>query len=1048
MKIFLLSFLLLFFTQLGWSQSVVSGSISVEGGLEVTNNPEGRVQLKIKYSSAVTHMKISRDESFRGVVWERVNWEKSNYPIIRRGEGDGLKTIYAVFKDEVSGNVSEVSSIMIELDRTPPQNPELLINGGLPFTNNKSRMVTLFLSADEAQYMRIANRPDFYGKEWIPYSQKVDKYKLIGLDGKKEIFAQFKDAAGNESEVISSTITIDITPPTAGKMKINDGEKYLKDSVVTLHFFAEGASHIQIRGGDGWIDYAEEVPWTLSRGDGEKVIYARFRDEVGNYSSIVSARAIVDRVPPRFGRIIIDDGRKFIDNHARHKLQLIIQGATEMKVSNNENFSDADWIPYTPVLPVWNFPIGDGKKTVYVKFRDRAKNESEVFTSFVMLDATPPQNPKLDIVAEGIVQDTANNVKLLKDDKRIVDLQIKADDARFMMIANQQTFFGARWMVYKESVTKWELNAGQDGVRTVYIKFMDRAKNISEVAFDRVVIDTEAPVGGKVTIDNNKEFSIDKEHFATLKLFARKADFMQISNDPTFMDANWEPYQVVRKWKLAGNDGVKTVFARFSDLAGNVSDPVSDNIMLDTKPPFNCTIVVKNHKDGVVNHPDAIALLRVNAEDAVKMQISNHPNFEKIRWIGYSEYNIPWRLPGQDGVKEIYTRFMDEAGNVTDTYSVNVTLDRTPPVEGTVEIDEAKDKLVNLEEVNLTIAAKGASTMRLSSRSDFKGAEWEKFTTNKKWKFPAGDGVKFVYVIFKDEVGNISRPSYASVGVDTDAPREGSILIGQGEKYCTDFDARVRLKLSARGATKMMISNNKGFEGAEWQKFKFYIYDHYLDAEEDGEKTVYAKFKDDAENVTSAVSSSIILDRQEPVNEKLIVNNGEKFTNDKTGRVQLEIFAEGAKEMKVTNDRYFKQRIDWEPYSTSKDWIIKHSSDGEKFVYVKFRDEAGNESMITTGSITLDTTPPIPQFVKIEGGKTAVDSPTVTITTKAREATYMMVSNKQSFAGAIWRPYSEQFSWSLESGPGLKRVFIKFKDNSQNESDFKFAETTLYDGNK
>ncbi|NLR90611.1 MULTISPECIES: hypothetical protein [Flammeovirga] len=1047
MKIFLLGFIILFTTNFGWAQSV-SGSISVDGDRIVTNNPEGKVTLRIKASSAVTHMKISRDESFRGVVWERVNWEKSNFPIIRRGEGDGLKTIYAVFKNEDTGDVSEVSSLMIELDRTPPENPEILINGGLPYTNNKSRMVTLFLSAEGAEAMRISQRPDFYGVEWMPYRAKYEKYKLLGIDGEKEIFIQYKDAAGNATKIISSKITIDITPPVNCKMKINEGEKFIKDSLVTLNFFAEGASHIQIRGGDGWIDYAEKVPWKLSPGDGEKVVYARFRDEVGNYSRIVSGRVIVDTTPPRFGRVIIDDGRKFIDNHAKHKLQLIIQGATEMMISNDESFSGASWITYQPVFPVWNFTIGDGKKTVYVKFRDLAKNESEVYSSSVILDATPPQKPKIDIVAEGIVLDTAKKVKLLKDDQRIVDLKLSAEDARFMMISNQQTFFGARWMVYKENVEKWKLLAGEDGTRTVYVRYMDRAKNVSEPAFDRVVIDTEPPLGGKIVIDNNAEFSIDKEHYVTLKLFARKADFMQVSNDPTFMDTKWETYKTIKKWKLDDKDGVKTVFVRYKDLAGNVSEPTSDNIILDTKPPFSCSIIVKNHKDGVVNHPDAIALIRVNAEDAIKMQISNHPNFEKIRWIGYSEYNIPWRLPGEDGVKEIYTRFMDEAGNISDTYSVNVTLDRTPPVQGSVEIAEAKDKLTNLTDVNLNISAKGAYQMKLSSRSDFKGAEWEKYTTARKWKFPEGDGLKFVYVIFRDEVGNLSRPTYASVGVDTDAPREGSILISNGAKYCTDPDAVVKLKLNARGATKMMISNDKDFTDDQWVKFKYYVYDHYLSAAEDGEKTVYVRFKDDAENVTDAVSASILLDRQEPVNERLIINNGEEYTNDKSGRVSLEIFAEGATEMKVSNDRYFKQNIKWEPYATSKDWLIKHSTDGEKFVYVKFRDEAGNESLITEGRITLDTTPPIPQFVKINSGATAVDSPTVTISTKARDAAFMMVSNKQSFVGAVWRPYTDNFTWSLEPGAGIKRVFIKFKDNSQNESDFKYAETTLYEGNK
>ncbi|OGB76817.1 hypothetical protein A2476_05040 [candidate division CPR3 bacterium RIFOXYC2_FULL_35_7] len=45
----------------------------------------------------------------------------------------------------------------------------------------------------------------------------------------------------------------------------------------------------------------------------------------------------------------------------------------------------------------------------------------------------------------------------------------------------------------------------------------------------------------------------------------------------------------------------------------------------------------------------------------------------------------------------------------------------------------------------------------------------------------------------------------------------------------------------------------------------------------------------------------------------------------------------------------------WETYSTTKEFILS-SGDGDKILYVKYQDGAGNESATQTVTITLDTT--------------------------------------------------------------------------------------------
>ncbi|MFZ2706662.1 MAG: carboxypeptidase regulatory-like domain-containing protein, partial [Minisyncoccia bacterium] len=53
---------------------------------------------------------------------------------------------------------------------------------------------------------------------------------------------------------------------------------------------------------------------------------------------------------------------------------------------------------------------------------------------------------------------------------------------------------------------------------------------------------------------------------------------MMISNVAAFTGVSWESYAVSKSWTLSSGDGVKTVYAKFRDSAGNTSVTVSDTI--------------------------------------------------------------------------------------------------------------------------------------------------------------------------------------------------------------------------------------------------------------------------------------------------------------------------------------------------------------------------------------------------------------------------------------------------------------------------------------
>ncbi|GAA4842114.1 hypothetical protein GCM10023331_28880 [Algivirga pacifica] len=1024
----------------------LEGNVLIKNGKEVSgitvvNDPDGMVDLLLKANGA-TEMKISRRSSFDGVRWEPYSSTKNRVPLIRKGEQDGLKFLYAVFRDR-NGNVSEVIPIQCELDRTPPYDLSLILNSGSKYTNDKYGIVSVIVSAEEASELRVSITPFIEKAPWRKYMESF-KYRLPPGDGLKKIYVQFRDAVGNESKVIDGEVIVDRTGPSRPSVKINEGERFTKDQQVKLKLSAEGASHVQVRGGNGWEEYATEITHELSANDGLKEVYVRYKDEADNFSTVVKAAVILDTTPPKFAKVVVNKGGRYIESEDQQGLQLMAFGATEMMISNYEDFRDGRWEPFKKYA-AWRFLPGDGEKFVYVKFRDPAHNESDVAKTKVILDSQPPEVSGIKIMAEGVVINNKDKKKYLKNDTYTVDLELEAEGAMFMMIANNPAFTGARWEQYKPQKVGWVFEKSE-GLKTVYAKFMDRARNVTPVISDEVVIDNTPPMAGKLVINNDATYTNHKDKRVKLNLTVAEGDSMMISNRPTFEEAEWESFVQQKAWTLEGDDDIKTVYVKYKDIAGNVSEVYEDNIILDRQPPQDLMLVLDKGAK-VTNHPEKMVQLKIRAKEAVRMKLSNDFNLSGVNWTVYTPVNRYWKLKGDDGNKMVYAQFIDEAGNETEVLKASILLDRRPPLETSMEIVGNKEDYSVSQDVTLKMKAEGAVKMMVADNVEFKEASWEPFKPTKKWYFQGGDGLKIVFAKFMDDVGNVSVPVFDRIGLDTEAPAEGSFMVlTDNGKYCTDIGGRVRLRLSVRNADEMLISNNAKFDGADWQRYSPYVTRYYLDAMEDGEKKVYVKYRDNAGNETEPLVRSVILDRQEPVHESVLINGGEKYITENKP-VQLTIYAEGATEMMISNSSQFSGAQDkWERYSTNVTWNLAAGQDGIRRVYVKFRDEAGNVSTVASASIIMDTTPPAPYYVKINKGARVTTTTNVNLSIRAAkdDAEKMMVSNSPNFDdNAYWRPYQHDISWPLTSGAGVKRVYVRFSDEAGNISTFITGTITL-----
>lgn len=95
--------------------------------------------------------------------------------------------------------------------------------------------------------------------------------------------------------------------------------------------------------------------------------------------------------------------------------------------------------------------------------------------------------------------------------------------------------------------------------------------------------DTTAPVG-TVTLNDSKNFTKDRLAYLIISSTdgGSGVSEMMLSESPDFSGINWESYSASKQFTLSSGDGSKTVYARFKDFAGNISDTVSDSIILDT----------------------------------------------------------------------------------------------------------------------------------------------------------------------------------------------------------------------------------------------------------------------------------------------------------------------------------------------------------------------------------------------------------------------------------------------------------------------------------
>ncbi|MEK5232994.1 S-layer homology domain-containing protein [Lysinibacillus sp. FSL K6-0232] len=185
----------------------------------------------------------------------------------------------------------------------------------------------------------------------------------------------------------------------------------------------------------------------------------------------------------------------------------------------------------------------------------------------------------------------------------------------------------------------------------ITIRATDEAGNTFEKELTIEITKNHPPIGS-ITINNGAGYTSSTNVILTMTASDTEGEAitMRFSNDGTTW-SSWESYASTKGWTLTNGDGSKTIYMQLKDTADNISNTLSNTIILDTTPP----VITGVTNSGVYNTDVTISF----NEGTATLNGATFTNGATISTSG--NYTV------------VVT---DSAGNTT---TITFVIDKTPP---------------------------------------------------------------------------------------------------------------------------------------------------------------------------------------------------------------------------------------------------------------------------------------------------------------------------------------------------------------------------------
>lgn len=674
--------------------------------------------------------------------------------------------------------------------------------------------------------------------------------------------------------------------------------------------------------------------------------------------------------------------------------------ASYMKVWTNQNAtgttSDASfpssWEPYANSKTV-SFS-GQGTQYVHAQFMDDVGNISEIVNSAsTIYDTVAPVISAVSVNdGDGYTRVTSNTVRVSFSDATAgVDYITLSGDIANEEKTNYSLTDADRTAGYKDITITLQ---GADGTKTVSATATDFAGNTSASGSDTIVLDTTAAtITPVLRLDddsanlpafiNFNEYGVrintsdtDIVYYKVWEGDNEPANWTAISNATEVENVGY----FVDNLTLSSGDGLKTIHVKVQDIAGNITEGSALTVTLDTTAPavtLSSDVSVISAVSGYDTVTFACGATDTNSAQGLSYELKLGDDVIKsgvfTSSVAVTQAEIE-AISSGEGNKSFTLEVTDIAGNTGVSTAVVVTLDKTAPTGSVSASTYYTSSSINVTVSGSDTGGAGMGQMKVYLDNNGGSASWETYTAGSYAFTSVADGTHIAHVQFKDTVGNVSSVYDSSeFTVDTVAPT-GSISVAQYTNSRT-ITVTVSASDATSGVAQMKVWEN-GQTEPEWEAYSASKSITLVEGN-DGSRTVNAKFKDAAGNVsTSTATASTFLDLDEPnVSINLLKADG----NGLPSRVNIRGFkariahtddantssASPIVEYKLSGD-FDQSSSDWqtfeydsgESYMTISDLTLT-TGDGLKTITVQLKDAAGNVSSAIDATVTLDTAPPV-----------------------------------------------------------------------------------------
>ncbi|MBL7070539.1 MAG: hypothetical protein ISS27_03610, partial [Candidatus Omnitrophica bacterium] len=218
-----------------------------------------------------------------------------------------------------------------------------------------------------------------------------------------------------------------------------------------------------------------------------------------------------------------------------------------------------------------------------------------------------------------------------------------------------------------------------DGAHTFYVKAQRSSGLWGESATFNIWVDTTAPTVNNMTPGLGGVFSEDQPEVGALlsdvasginpETIEMKINQAQVS--PLY---NSETGKVSYVPFIPFSDGEIIVSLLAQDAVGNYGAPLTWSFTIDTEGPEGSVLINNGDEMTTTN----IVTLNISGQDEItnitESMLSNDGVFDTETWEPYTSLRRNWALAAIDGMRRVYVRIKDEAGNISESFFDDINL--------------------------------------------------------------------------------------------------------------------------------------------------------------------------------------------------------------------------------------------------------------------------------------------------------------------------------------------------------------------------------------